>query len=82
MGDLNLSMLMYIDDVVILSNDYKDIQFQLGILSQWCFRWGMKANIKKSQVIHQRNHQRPRCPNDLVLMGQPMCYVEDYKCKC
>ena len=32
-GDTNVSIMMYVDDVVILSNNYKDAQFQLDILS-------------------------------------------------
>ncbi len=36
-------------------------------------------NIKKSQVVHHPNHQRPRCQMPLYLMGGELEYVQDYK---
>ena len=45
----------------------------------WCATWDIKPNIKKYQVVHQRNHQRPRSGASLTLAGQTMEYVSDYK---
>ncbi len=70
---------MYADDIVILGETHSNTQDLLDILSAWCFRWGMKANIKKSQVIHHRNPQRPRHETQLRLMNQNMEYVSEYK---
>ncbi len=44
---------MYPDEI-ILGENVEDTQTLLDILSRWFFRWGMKANIKKSQVAHQQ----------------------------
>ncbi len=70
---------MYADDIVISGETLDHTQTLLDILSRWCFWWGMNANIKKSQVVHHRNHQRPLCSKKLVLMNQDMEYVSDYK---
>ena len=70
---------MYADDIVVLSQSREDAQCQMDILSDWCLRWGMKANIKKSQVVHHRRRQKPRCKHPIKLLGQDMEYVEDYK---
>ncbi len=75
----NIALLMYADDIVLLNNSYEDAQKALDILSTWCARWGMKVNIAKSQTVHCRNPQRPRCDVPLVLSGEPMEYVENYK---
>ena len=74
-----IPILMYADDIVILTNNLQDAQYQMDIVSRWCERWGMKANIKKSQVVHHRNPQRPRCQVPIALMGENMLYVSDYK---
>ncbi len=58
-GQDRLGLLMYAGDIVILGESLHQTQTLLDILSRWCFRWGMKANIRKSQVVHHRNHQRP-----------------------
>ncbi len=39
----------------------------------------MKVNPAKSQAMHIRNHQRPRCDESLVLNNHDMEYVTEYK---
>ena len=41
----------------------------LDIMTSWCYRWGMKVNIKKSETVHFRNKQRPCCKHELMLGG-------------
>ena len=36
-------------------------------------------NIAKSLTVHHQNPQRPRCSQPLVLSGETMKYVDDYK---
>ena len=79
LGNIGIPLLMYADDIVILTNTVEEAQRGLDILGQWCTTWGMKVNIKKSQVVHHRNPQRPRCQTELLLNGEPMMYVEHYK---
>ncbi len=70
---------MYADDVVILTNNHAEAQKGLDIMTNWCQKWHMKVNIKKSQTIHHRNPQRRRCQQPLMLSGAEMEYVSDYK---
>ncbi len=79
-NDIHIPLLMYADDIVVLGNNYDDTQHQMDILSNRCLRWGMKANIKKSQVIHHRSHPRSRCQFLIKLPSQDMEYVSNYKC--
>ena len=71
--------MMYADDIVILDSSPERIQAQMDIQSNWCLGWGMKVNIKKSQVVHHRNHQRQQCKHSIVSMGEDMEYVKNYK---
>ena len=57
LGNERLQLMMYADDIVILDSSPERLQAQMDILSSWCLWWGMKVNIKKSQVVHHRNHQ-------------------------
>ena len=77
--DNHLAILMYADDIILLSDSYDKAQQSLNVLSDWCTAWGMKVNIKKSQVVHHRNPRKPRCVNALTLCGSEMEYVENYK---
>ena len=39
----------------------------------------MRPNAAKSQIVHVRNHQQPRCDLDLYIDLREMAYVSDYK---
>ena len=68
-GRHKLNLLMYVDDIVILSPDTNSAQLQLNVLTNWCSRWGMYINAKKSQVLHVRPHQRKKRFRHLALHG-------------
>ena len=76
-GDTQLLILMYRDDVVILSNSHKEAQLQLDLMTKWCSTWGMIPNIQKSQVLYHRNRQTKRCTENLYLAGKAMDYVDN-----
>ena len=78
-GGHKLNLLMYADDIVLISPDTRSAQQQLDILTRWCSTWGMHINAKKSQVVHVRPHQRRRDTTVLHCMGQELKYVDTYK---
>ena len=41
---------MYVNDIVILSPNHANAQEQLNIMTDWCGKWAMHINPKKSQV--------------------------------
>ena len=43
-----LSLLMYADDIVLLTNNEQEVQQQLDLMTTWCGQWGMSINAKKS----------------------------------
>ena len=73
-----LNLLMYADDIVCLAPDHKNTQMQLDLLSNWCDEWGMFVNVKKTQVVHVRHHQKPVCKKPLFCIGKPLDYVRTY----
>ena len=77
-GD-KLSLLMYADDIVLISSDPDEAQSQLDVMTRWCSQWGMSINSKKSQILHVRNHQKPVSNKKLFCCGQTLKYVEIYK---
>ena len=50
-----LSVLLYADDIVILSDDDIKLQTMLNSLSSWCIRWGLLINVDKSKIVHFRS---------------------------
>ena len=78
-GGEQISLLMYADDIVLISTNEAGAQAQLDVMSEWCSTWAMKINAKKSQIIHVRNPQKPVSKIPLSCSGQVLKYVSDYK---
>ncbi len=74
-----LSILLYADDVVLIAPTHQNMQKLLDIVTAWCRRWAMSVNPLKTQVIHVRNPQRPRCDRDLFLCLREVSCVSNYK---
>ncbi len=58
-----ISMLLYADDIALLSECESDLQQMLDRLHEWCSRWKLKVNVLKSQVMHFR--REPSVPRSL-----------------
>ena len=59
-GDCKLSLLLYADDIVMLAESETDLQAILTCLSEWCIKWELLVNQKKSQVVHFRPQAMPK----------------------
>ena len=53
-GGEKLCILLYADDIVLLSDSENGIQNMLDILSDWCRNDGMVINNQKSNIMHFR----------------------------
>ena len=50
-GTAYVTVLLYADDIVILSDCEENMQIQLNKLSAWCKKWRMNINIDKTKII-------------------------------
>ena len=54
-GNDQVSILLYADDLVLLSDSARNLQSQLDCLNNWCQTWRMDINVEKTKVVHFRN---------------------------
>ena len=78
-GGEKLHMLLYADDIVMVSPNAEKAQKQLNVLTSWCAKCRMQINAKKSQILHIRNYQKPRSTTELHCCGQKLDYTDQYK---
>ena len=78
-GGNNISILLYADDIVLLSPTENKLQEMLNQVNSWCSKWGMKINASKTQIVHVRNHQRPRSSFVFKCGDATLSYAEYYK---
>ena len=48
----NISILLYVDDIVLIAKNETDLQCMIDIMYDWCYKWKLKLNINKSNVVH------------------------------
>ena len=59
-NNLEVSMLLYADDLVLLSDSAIGLQRQLNILQEYCNRWNLRVSEEKSKIMVFRNGGRLR----------------------
>ena len=74
-----LCILLYADDIVLTAPNPEKLQNMLNIVARWCEKWGMQVNINKTQILHVRNHQRPRSDFKFHIGNSYLNYTESYK---
>jgi hypothetical protein len=65
-SDLEISCLLYADDLVLLAESEDNLQILLNKVSEWCQEWRMKVNIDKTKVVHF--HPRRQSVTDSTFM--------------
>ena len=53
-GVFRLAMLMFADDIVLIAENECKLQCLLDVLHEWCVKWEVQINPKKTQVVHFR----------------------------
>ena len=49
-----ISLLLYADDIVLLSENPENLQLMLNKVTEWCKKWRLQVNLDKSQIMHFR----------------------------
>ena len=75
----NFSHLLYADDLILLSNSAQGLQTCLDRLLQYCSKWNLKVNLKKSNIVIF--NKTGRIPRDITfsLGGDEMMITNKYK---
>ena len=78
-NDELVSILLYADDVAIISENEKDMQCLLKYVNEWCKKWCMSINLTKSKVMHFRRKNVERCKTPFKLGNDELQYTDSYK---
>ena len=78
-GNVCINILLYADDLVLLSETEEDLQCMLNILDKWCRKWRMVINMEKTQIIHFRYKQKPQTSFIFYLGSRPISIVTKYR---
>ena len=70
---------MYADDIALISSSMKGVQKQVDLMSNWCNKWNMRINAKKSEDLHIRNSQKAHCTKIVFCWSEQLNYTSTYK---
>lgn len=78
-GNDQLSVLLYADEVVFVSENELDMQRMLDTLHSWCKKWRVLINTTKSKAVHFRQSRQPRSNYQFRVGDNIIETVETYK---
>ena len=77
-GNSRISVLLYADDIVLISENETNLQKMLTIIDKWCSKWQMKVNPDKTKVIHFRKQKKKETNYKFQIgekeIGKVSCY--------
>ena len=78
-GDLNVPILLYANDIVLLSGCEENLQSMLHILGEWCCKWGLTINSNKSKVMHFRSQSVDKTGFQFICADETLEIISQYK---
>ena len=57
-GMLNVNILLYADDIILLSKTPETPQKALSVLEEYCMEWKLKVNTDKTKSVIFRKEER------------------------
>jgi len=75
----NIRLLMYADDIVLLSDDVTTMQKMIDKLEAYCSEWLLEVNISKSEMMVCRRGGRLAAKEKWEFKGEQVRIVQQYK---
>ena len=81
-GDEKMCIMLYSDDIVLLTEPAEELQVLLNALNEWCSMNDMHINASKSNVLHFRPKSIPssyvefRCGTEYIKTVAKYTYIE------
>ena len=79
LDNLEISCLLYADDIMLMSESEDDMQAMLDYVHDWCRKWRLRINYAKSNVIHFRNKGKERSNFVFRIGDQSVDYANVYR---
>ena len=74
--DRSINSLSFADDLVIFSESQKGLQTALNKLDNYCFKWQLTVNIKKTKIMVFQRNNSPF--SEFFYKNQPLTVTHEY----
>ena len=79
LGDIHICILLYADDIVLVSENEENLQCMLNHVQNWCYKWQMKVNIEKTKIVHFRNKRKKKWQFNFEINDCSLEIAKDYR---
>lgn len=79
LGDRKIPILLYADDIVLLSQDPDELQKLINHVNSWCKKWLMAVNLDKTKIMHFRKKGNTRSSYEFKYDNESIKYADSYK---
>ena len=76
--DINIILLLFADDMVIVGNSPEDLQRSLDMLHNYCLNWGLTVNTLKTKIVGFRKTGRIKADENWTYNGEQIEAVNDF----
>ncbi len=74
-----LRLLLFADDLVLLSESTHDLQLTVDLLNEYCAKWDLKITLITTKIILFDSHRRSMNSVHILLNGMEIELVKEYK---
>ena len=74
-----LRLLLFADDLVLLSESTQDLQLAVDLLSKYCATWDLNINLIKTKIIPFTSLRKSMNPIHISLNGVEIQVAKEYK---
>ena len=78
-GKFIVNHLVYADDLVCIASNEKDLQSLIDIVNSWCSKFGLEANLLKTEILHVRKSSVPCSKFQFKFGKRDINYCQRYK---
>ena len=78
-GDDQISILMFADDIALVSDSEEKMQQMLDCLYEWCYKWRVTLNMDKTKVVHFRSNSVDRTDTEFRYGNSTVEITDKYK---
>jgi hypothetical protein len=78
-GEKNLGILLFADDIAVIARNEKDLQHMLDIIDNWCKKWRLCINPEISKLVQFRFKGKLQSKFDFKCGKHKIEYEEQYK---
>ena len=79
MNGYNLRILLYADDIALLSRNENELQVMLNFVNKWCKKGCVVVNQGKTNIVHFRLIRSTKTTKEFMFRGDELDIVKSYK---